>query len=127
VAITPERVREIFVGLENGEGAAFFEKVADDVNWTVMGSHPLAGRYRGKKEFIAGTFAKLNRVLPQGAQLHVENLMIKDDQAAVELRSHETARNGTRFDNRYCWIVYFQDELIVRIRLSRLSNGCPGF
>ncbi|HEY2469225.1 MAG TPA: hypothetical protein VGI45_15495 [Terracidiphilus sp.] len=40
MAITSDSVREIFKGLENGDGAAFFEGVADDVDWTVMGTHP---------------------------------------------------------------------------------------
>ena len=116
MAITPERVREIFKGLENGDGAAFFKQVADDVDWTVMGTHPLAGHYRSKKDFIAGTFAKLAQVLPEGAQLQVEHLFVKDDLAVVELHSLATARNGMRFDNRYCWVVYFRNELIVRVR-----------
>ena len=116
MAITPDRVREIFKGLENGDGAAFFEQVVDDVDWTVMGTHPLAGHYRSKKDFIAGTFAKLSLVLPRGAQLQVEHLLVKDDQAVVELHSLATARNGMRFDNRYCWVVYFRGGLIVRVR-----------
>ena len=116
MAITPDRVREIFKGLENGDGAAFFAQVAEDVDWTVMGTHPLAGHYRSKKDFIAGTFAKLSLVLPRGAQLQVEHLLVKDDQAVVELHSLATAKNGMRFDNRYCWVVNFQDGLIVRVR-----------
>ena len=116
MAITPDRVREIFKGLEKGDGAAFFERVADDVDWIVMGTHPLAGHYHSKNDFIAGTFAKLAQVLPQGAELHVEHLMVKDDQAVVELHSLATAKNGMRFDNRYCWIVYFRDAVIVRVR-----------
>jgi ketosteroid isomerase-like protein len=59
MAVTPDYVREVFKGLENGDGAAFFTHVADDVDWTVMGTHPLAGRYRSKADFIAGTFTKL--------------------------------------------------------------------
>jgi ketosteroid isomerase-like protein len=43
MTITSDRVREIFKGLEYGDGAAFFEHVADNVDWTVMGTHPLAG------------------------------------------------------------------------------------
>jgi ketosteroid isomerase-like protein len=116
MTITPDRVREIFKGLENGNGAEFFEQVVDDVDWIVMGTHPLAGHYHSKRDFIAGTFAKLAQVLPQGAQLHVEHLLVKDDQAVVELHSLATAKNGMRFDNRYCWIVYFQDARIVRVR-----------
>jgi hypothetical protein len=49
MAITLERVREIFKGLEAGDGAAFFTHVAEDVDWTVMGTHPLAGHYLSKK------------------------------------------------------------------------------
>ena len=37
MAITSDSVREIFKGLENGDGAAFFEQVADDVDWIVKG------------------------------------------------------------------------------------------
>ena len=116
MAITPDRVREIFKGLEKGDGAAFFERVADDVDWIVMGTHPLAGHYHSKNDFIAGTFAKLAQVLPKGAELHVEYLMVKDDQAVVELHSLATAKNGMRFDNRYCWVVYFRNNVIVRVR-----------
>jgi uncharacterized protein len=116
VPITLDYVRKVFKGLENGEGAAFFEHVADDVDWIVMGTHPIAGHYRRKKAFIAGTFDKLAQVLPQGAQLKVEYLIVKDDQAVVELHSLATAKNGMRFDNRYCWVVHFQNGVIVRIR-----------
>jgi len=115
-AISAERVRSLFEGLERGDGAAFFQHVAEDVDWTVMGTHPLAGHYPSKKAFIEGTFAKLGQVLPQGAQLHVEHLLVKDDQAVVELRSLASAKNGMRFDNRYCWVVYFRDGVIVEVR-----------
>ena len=109
-------VRELFKDLENGDGAGFFEHVDDNVDWIVEGTHPLAGHYRSKAEFIAGTFAKLNKVLPDGAQLVVEHLLVKDDWAVVELHSLATARNGWRFDNRYCWIVHFSDKIIDRVR-----------
>jgi len=114
--ITSDSVREIFKGLENGDGAAFFEHVADNVDWIVEGTHPLAGHYLSKKAFIEGTFTKLSQVLPNGAQLHVEDLLVKDNEAVVELHSLATAKNGMRFDNRYCWVVYFRDGVIVRVR-----------
>ena len=116
MTITSESVREIFKGLENGDGAAFFEHVADNVDWVVEGTHPLAGHYLSKKAFIEGTFTKLAKVLPQGAQLHTENVIVQDNQAVVELHSLATAKNGMRFDNRYCWVVYFKGGVIARVR-----------
>jgi ketosteroid isomerase-like protein len=57
---TSDYVREVFKGLETGSGGAFFEHVADDVDWTVMGTHPLAGHYRSKRAFQEATFGKLS-------------------------------------------------------------------
>ena len=114
--ITSERVFKSFNGLETGNGAAFFERVADDVDWTVMGTHPMSGHHLSKKTFMEGTFAKLSQVLPGGAQLHVEHLIVKGDQATVELHSLATAKNGMRFDSRHCWVVCFHDGSIVKVR-----------
>ena len=116
MAVDAGIVRKIFAGLEHGEGAAFFEHVAADVDWIVMGTHPLAGHYKSKADFIAGTFAKLGKVLPNGAQLHVDNLIVDGDVAIVELCSEAIAKNGFRFDNHYCWVCYFKDNNIVRVR-----------
>jgi ketosteroid isomerase-like protein len=114
--VTAEYVRQIFNGLEEGDGSSFFDHVDDKVDWIVERTHPLAGHYQSKITFTEGTFAKLSKVLPKGAQLHVENILISGDAAAVELRSLAIAKNGFRFDNRYCWIVYFENDVIVRVR-----------
>ncbi len=88
-----QTVRNLFAHLEQGDGAGFFEHVADDVDWTVQGTHPLAGRYRSKQDFLAGTFAKLAKVLPQGAQLSTENVLMDGDWAIVD--SVRWRRRGT--------------------------------
>jgi uncharacterized protein len=61
MSVTSDRVREIFKGLENGDGAAVFEHVADGVDWTVMETHPLAGHYPSKRAFVDATFTKLGK------------------------------------------------------------------
>ena len=114
--ITEVDVRKIFKGLEQGDGTSFFEHVDDKVDWIVEGTHPLAGHYKSKSDFVAGTFAKLAKVLPNGAQLVVEHLIVKDDQAVVELHSLATAKNGLKFDNRYCWVCRFVNRTIVEVR-----------
>jgi uncharacterized protein len=116
MSITAAYVREIFQGLEEGDGASFFDHVDDKVDWIVEGTHPLAGHYYSKAAFIEGTFAKLSKVLPGGAQLHVENLLVSGDNAVVELHSLATAKNGLRFDNRYCWVLHFTDKTIDVVR-----------
>jgi ketosteroid isomerase-like protein len=114
--MTTTEVRELFKNLEMGDGAAFFTHVAEDVDWIVQGTHPLAGHYRSKSDFLAHTFEKLGKVLPQGTQLHVTNALVSGDWAIVELASLATAKNGMRFDNKYCWVIRFAGGKIVEVR-----------
>jgi uncharacterized protein len=116
MTITTTKVRELFKSLEMGDGAAFFTHVAEDVDWIVQGTHPLAGHYRSKSDFLAHTFEKLGKVLPQGTQLHVTNALVSGDWAIVELASLATAKNGLRFDNKYCWVIRFAGGKIVEVR-----------
>lgn len=51
MAITLDHVREIFKGPENGYGAAFFEHVADNVDWTVRGRTHLLATTRASRNF----------------------------------------------------------------------------
>jgi ketosteroid isomerase-like protein len=109
-------VRDIFKNLESGDGKGFFDHVSNDVDWIVEGTHPLAGHYHSKAEFLAHTFEKLEKVLRQGAELYVEHVLLSGDWAVVELRSDATAKNGLRFDNRYCWICRFVNGVVVEVR-----------
>jgi uncharacterized protein len=72
-------VKSLFTNLEDGESSAFFEHVADDVNWTVMGTHPLAGTYQTKAGFLAHTFARLDTILKEGVVLRVTNILVDGD------------------------------------------------
>jgi uncharacterized protein len=114
VALT--HVQHVFKNLETNKEDEFFAYVADDVDWIVEGTHPLAGHYHSKADFLAHTFEKLGKVLPQGAQLHVEHALVSGDWAVVELHSLANANNGLRFDNRYCWVCRFEGEQIVEVR-----------
>jgi ketosteroid isomerase-like protein len=81
----------LFRNLENPDThARFFDHVADDVDWTVEGTHPLAGRFLSKQEFLDATFGRLAGVLSDGVR--------------------------APFANRYCWVCRFDGDTIVTVR-----------
>ena len=124
MGINADTVRRIFSHLEAGSGDQFFQHVAEDVDWTVEGTHPLARRYRSKQDFHAHAFTRLNKIPPGGTQLHVQNVLTDGGWAVAELRSHATARNGMRFDNRYCRVIRFEGDTIAEVR-AYLDFGNP--
>ena len=109
-------VKTIFAYLEAGDADGFFDHVADDVIWTVEGTHPLAGRYTSKEAFREHTFTRLAKFLPDGPKLRVDNILVSGPWAIVELSSHAVARNGMPFENKYCWLTRFCGETIVEVR-----------
>jgi ketosteroid isomerase-like protein len=116
VSITFEQVETLFNYLRTGENDQFFDHVTDDVDWTVMGTHPLAGTYHSKQDFVSSTFNRLNRILKEDAVFKVNNIIVKEDTAVVEMESLSTALNGMLFNNTYCWVVRFKNDLIVEVR-----------
>ncbi|RSS79382.1 nuclear transport factor 2 family protein [Streptomyces sp. WAC06614] len=94
----------------------FWARVSDDVDWTVQGTHPLAGRYRGKEAFLDATFRRLAGVLKGGARLKVEHLHVDGDVTVAELLSTSVTEEGAPFANRYCWVCRFDGDTIVEVR-----------
>ena len=87
---------------EPGHPRTLFDHVADDVDWTVEGTNPLAGRYLSKQAFLDATFGRLAGVLSDGVHLDVEHVFVDGDTAIVELYSTSTTSEGAPFANRYC-------------------------
>ena len=109
--------RELFGFLQSAETQPkFFARVADDVDWTVEGTHPLAGRYHDKQQFMDATFARLRGVLPGGATLEVTHLYVDGDTAIAELVATSQTNEGASFDNHYCWVCRFEGDTIVEVR-----------
>jgi uncharacterized protein len=103
-----------------GTTPEFFARVADDVSWTVEGTHPLAGTYTSKDEFTAATFHRLTPIMRDGVRLRLKHLYVDGDTAIAELEATSTTLDGAPFDNHYCWVCRFASdapgEPIVEVR-----------
>ena len=107
----------LFANLESAETQPqFWAQVADDVDWTVEGTHALCGRYRSKADFLAATFNRLHGVLVGGAALKVQQIYVDGDTTIAELRSSSKTNEGATFANNYCWVCRFDGEVIVEAR-----------
>jgi ketosteroid isomerase-like protein len=115
--INYQNIKDLFSNLENNNSAEFFKNVADHVEWKVMGQHPLGGLYNSKESFLESTFRRLNKILKEGVILKVNDIFIDERKnvAIVEMDSISTAKDGKPFDNVYCWIVHFNDQVITKV------------
>ena len=63
----------------------FFAAIADDVRWTVLGTHPLAGSYSDKRSLLNATFGRLDRLRQGAMQMEIRGLHSDGDVVAAEL------------------------------------------
>ena len=108
--LTHEDVRVLFDYWKTGESDKFMDRLVDDIHWTVMGSHPLAGEFHNKADYFAGALNRLSRVLTKTVSLDVVAIYVDGMTAIVELKSALISKNGMPYNNSYCWILKFNDD-----------------
>ena len=100
--------------------AKFFDRVAEDVSWTVEGTHPINGTYSTKAEFVRATFDRLTPLMREGLHIELVNLVLDGDTVVVEMRANSTTLEGATYDNHLCWVCRFAGhepgDLIVEVR-----------
>lgn len=117
---TRNEIEKLFKNMETGNHAEVFKRVSPDVDWTVMGTHPCAGRYKNLAEFQEATFSRLGKIMKApGIRLMVRNVFGGGDQAwaTVELVAVAECKSGLKFDNTYAWCMRFDESgTIVEVR-----------
>jgi len=119
-------IREAFEAWGRGDGRPFFALVADDVRWTVTGRTPISGTYTSKKDF-RGVLKAMGEHLATDLKVVLHDVIADGDKVAVEFESHAAGRNGTAYDQRYCWmlrvvegrvhevVAYLDTELVTQL------------
>jgi ketosteroid isomerase-like protein len=115
MALSTQYVQQVFGTLQQ-HADDFFKHVADNVSWTVMGTHPLAGTYHNKEDFLNHTFRRLKKNLKGNLSLQITHVYTDGDTAIVEMHTAATAKNGKPFINTYCWVTRFSNQKIVKVR-----------
>ena len=111
-------LRDLFRRLaERGwTGGIFLDALADDLTWTVTGTSPVSGTYRGKDEYVAKVFRPLDERLETWPRPVVERIIADGDWATVLFDSQGgRGKNGTDYSMLYCWIMRVVDEKIHEV------------
>jgi hypothetical protein len=98
-------IQDAFAAWGRGDGAAFFNLLADDVRWTVIGSCPVSRTYTSKQEFFEGAAKPLNAKLAGPIQPTIRNIIAEGDQVVLQWDGKATTKSGKPYNNSYCWVM----------------------
>ena len=99
-----ETVRTAFAAWERGDSRPFFQIVADDVTWRVIGTTAVSGTYHSKTEFLSRAGGLFDRF---AEPLVAEVKAVHEAGDTVFLQWEGTSRgvNGRPYHQTYCWVI----------------------
>jgi uncharacterized protein len=112
--IAQDRARQIIAKLENEKDEAFFEHVADNVEWTVIGPRSKNIHFHKKSEARARV-TPLTAQHRLGSQLKVGQVIVEANRSAVELSVMPHASHAKSQPHRCCWILFFEEGTVIRV------------
>ena len=102
-------VRNNFEQLALGNGAPLLDSLADDVQWTIIGTTKLSQTFKGKQAVIDELLVPFREALVDGhIHIHVENLLADGDFVVVQGRGEAMTKRGVAYNNTYCWVYRFE-------------------
>lgn len=113
VDATTERNRQFiahaFEQWAAGGGTFFQDVLAPDVIWTIKGTSPAAGSYRGRDAFLQQAVAPFAARLSSPVRPTVKGLWAEGDHVIVHWDGTATAADGAPYRNSYVWIFRMAD------------------
>lgn len=110
-----ETIRKMFIELGSGNAAAFLSAMADDVQFTLIGTTKFSGVFKGKQELAGKLLGPLGAALEGGLVITPDNLIADGDFVAMQARGKSIGKNGKRYDNTYCQVFKFSGGKIKEV------------
>jgi uncharacterized protein len=102
-------VQDVFAGWSRGDNNAFFNLLAEDVHWTVIGSTPVSRTYTSRQAFLEGAVKPLGTKLAGPIQPTVRDILADGDKVALQWDGRSTGKNGTLYNQTYCWVMRLEN------------------
>ena len=110
-----KRLEFIFRETAGGNWQPFVDVLAEDAEWTVIGSTSWSKTYRGKPQILNDLFGPLRRVLAAPRESHALHMIAEGNLVAVQGQGKNTTRDGRSYNNTYCWIFAFRDGKVAAV------------
>ncbi|PKM19536.1 MAG: ketosteroid isomerase [Gammaproteobacteria bacterium HGW-Gammaproteobacteria-15] len=119
-------IAQAFQHWADGGGTFFQDVLSPDVVWTIKGTSPAAGTYRGRDVFIQQAVAPFAARLSSFVKPTVNDIWADGNDVVVYWDGAGVAADGAPYNNSFVWIFRLQDlratEVIAFLDLSQYDD-----
>jgi uncharacterized protein len=104
----PQRLKDVSVEFAKGNIASLGRYLADDVKWNILGNGTVAGR---------DEVLEVSRMvqLQSFPKITIKNVVCEGNFVVVESTGAATTKSGKPYNQAYCEIFRFRDDVIQEI------------
>ena len=103
-------LRHVYAEVSKGNAQPLLDSLADDVQWTIIGSTALSGTSRGKQEVIDKLLKPLRARLADGPiMFQPERFIAEGEYVVMQAHGRATALSGKPYNNTYCIVCRIVD------------------
>ncbi|RST45047.1 nuclear transport factor 2 family protein [Variovorax sp. DXTD-1] len=108
-------IADAFTQWQQG-GKTFFQDVlSPDVVWTIKGTSPVAGTYRGRQDFLDRAVKPFADRLSAPIRPMVRDIWANGNDVVVHWDGATTAADGVPYSNSYVWIFRMKDRRATEV------------
>src|SRR5262245_21894165 len=107
-------IQEAFAAWANGDGMAFFNLLAEDARWTVIGNCAISGTYVGRQQLVEDALTPQRAKLAGPPTPTVLRMIAEGDTVVIEWVGKATTKSGKPYNNSYCYVVQIENGKIIR-------------
>ena len=111
-----EIVRHIYEEVSKGNHQAFIDAVTDNFTFTLIGTTPFSGTYRGIQEMFEKSIGPVMSALETQPRLVVDRIIAEGDYVVVvDHGEGGITKEGKDYNNTYCNVIRLQDGKIAEV------------
>jgi uncharacterized protein len=105
-------VQASFDRWRSGTGSPF-ELLADEADWTIVGSSPLSKTYPSRQAFLDEVIAPFNARMATPLKPAVRGIYADADMVIAFFDAAATTKDNQPYRNTYTWYFRMQDEKVI--------------
>jgi ketosteroid isomerase-like protein len=102
-------LQHVYTEISKGNVEPLVESMADDIEWTIIGTTGLSGTFRGKQEVLEKLLGPLSSRLDGPVEFNFERFIAEGDHVVMQARGRAIATSGEPYNNTYCIVAMIVD------------------
>ena len=107
-------IADAFSRWENGDFSAVLDLMAEDLEWTIIGTTAISGTYASRQAFQDTVGNMLRKAFTSPIKPTIHKVIADGSDVAVLFESHAETHTGPDYDQVYCWAMEVVDGRIRR-------------